>query len=91
LGGGGGGEGLKTVVYGRLGETFRYWEGRKRNKQYIGKLDQRKERDKRRREDKTRNGEGDYFMELRFRHECVLNIMVIGHYTINIFQVLMMF
>ena len=33
----------------------------------------------------------NYFVVLRFGHACVLNIMVIGHYTINIFQVLMIF
>ena len=42
-------------------------------------------------ENKTSNSNGNYFVVLRFGHACVLNIMAIGHYTINIFQVLMIF
>ena len=42
-------------------------------------------------ENKTSNSNGNYFVVLRFGRACVLKIMVIGHYTINIFQVLMIF
>ena len=42
-------------------------------------------------ENKTSHSSGNYFAILRFGRACVLNIMVIGHYTINIFQVLMIF
>ena len=42
-------------------------------------------------ENKTSNSNGNYFVVLRFGRAYVLNIMVIGLYTINIFQVTMIF
>ena len=60
-------------------------------KNYLGMLLRCKEKANKGWENETSKSDGNYFAVLRFGRACVLNIMVIGHYTINIFQVLMIF
>ena len=42
-------------------------------------------------ENKTSNSNGNSFVLLRFGNACVLDILVIGYYKINVFQLIMIF